>query len=147
MVLFVSFLHYLQVTVRKENNMAKKAHAQNGNAGMVVGVGLLAAAAGAYFLYGSKNAIKNRGKIKGWTLRAKGEVLELLEKAQIDSEVKYQEVVDKVMKKYMQVKSIDPTEVEALGKDLKKHWKGIVSDLKGAKKVTKKIVKQVTKKA
>lgn len=147
MVLFVSFLHYLQVTVRKENNMAKKAQAQNGNAGMVVGVGLLAAAAGAYFLYGSKNAVKNRAKIKGWTLRAKGEVLEQLEKAQIDSEVKYQELVDKVMKKYMQVKSIDPTEVEALGKDLKKHWKSIVSDLKGAKKVTKKIVKQVAKKA
>jgi flagellar basal body-associated protein FliL len=46
-----------------------------------IGLGLTAAAvtaAGAYFLYGSKQAPQNRKKVKGWVLKAKGEVLEAL---------------------------------------------------------------------
>ena len=41
-----------------------------------IGFGLTAAAvtaAGAFFLYGSKEAAKNRKKVKGWMLKAKGE--------------------------------------------------------------------------
>ena len=50
-----------------------------------IGVGLTAAAvaaAGAYFLYGSKNAAQNRTKVKSWMLKAKAEVLEKLEQAE-----------------------------------------------------------------
>ena len=38
------------------------------------------AAAGTYFLYGSKDAKKNRKAVKSWALKAKAEVLEALEK-------------------------------------------------------------------
>ena len=50
-----------------------------------IGVGLTAAAvaaAGAYFLYGSKGAAKNRKVVKSWAIKAKGEVLEAIEKAE-----------------------------------------------------------------
>ena len=44
-----------------------------------IGVGVstaVLAAAGGYFLYGSKNAAKNRKQVKSWALKAKAEVLE-----------------------------------------------------------------------
>ena len=42
------------------------------------GVGLAAVAAGAHFLYG-KDGATNRKKVRGWALKAKGEMLEKLE--------------------------------------------------------------------
>jgi len=51
-----------------------------------------ATAAGVYFLYGSKNATKNRNKIKGWTLKAKGEVLEKMEKMKNIDEADYKRI-------------------------------------------------------
>jgi hypothetical protein len=52
---------------------------ENGVA-VAMGLGALAAlSAGAYFLYGTKEGAKKRVKIKGWMLKAKGEVLEKME--------------------------------------------------------------------
>src|SRR3990170_7547126 len=48
-----------------------------------VGAGLAAvaaAAAGTYFLYGSKKATKHRKEVKAWSLKARGEILEQLER-------------------------------------------------------------------
>ena len=62
-----------------------------------IGFGLTAAAvtaAGAYFLYGSKKATQNRKKVKGWMLKAKGEVLETLEKAESITEDEYKALVE-----------------------------------------------------
>jgi hypothetical protein len=95
--------------------------------------GLTAAAIGAYYLYGSKDASKNRAKVKGWMLKAKGEVLEQLESAQNVTESAYMSAVDKIAKKYNQLKSIEPSELEAFIVDMKKHWSGI-SKAKKAKK-------------
>ncbi len=97
---------------------------------VAIGAVALAALASVYFLYGSKQAPKNRRKVKGWMLKAKGEVLEKIENVKDVSEEGYSSIVDKVMKKYAQIKSIDTTEVEALGKDLKKHWKNFQADLR-----------------
>ena len=60
---------------------------QSSSMGMKVGLAGLAVAglAGAYFLYG-KNGAKNRKKVTTWTLRAKADVLEKLEKAKEVSE-------------------------------------------------------------
>lgn len=114
---------------------AEKAKAKKDSGSHVaLGAGVLAALAGAYFLYGSKDAAKNRKKIKGWTLKAKGEVLEKLEKMQDATEAEYGTIVDTVMKKYGAVKSIDTAEVDSLGKDLKKHWKNFQRELKKVKK-------------
>lgn len=110
-----------------------------------IGAGLAAAAAavaGAYFLYG-KDAAKNRKKIKGWMLKAKGEVLDQMEKMKDVSEDKYNAVVDAVSKKYQAVKSIDPAELEQMAKELKGHWKSIKKQVmtpekKGKKKAASK---------
>lgn len=96
-----------------------------------VGLGLAAAAAaGAYFLYGSKEGSKRRAKIKGWALKAKGEVLEKMEQAKELNERVYHDLVDGVMERYEKVKSIDPAELVALGQDLKSHWRNISRQLK-----------------
>ena len=113
----------------KEGNTAK----------VLVGAGIVAAMAGAYFLYGSKDAAKNRKKIKGWTLKAKGEVLEKLEKVEHASKEQYEKTVDAVLGKYKTLKNVDLKEVEALAKDLKRHWKAFQAELKnGGKKKSSK---------
>lgn len=109
----------------------------------LMGLGILAASfAGAYYLYGTKDGIKKKAKIKGWTLKAKGEVLEKLEKLKDVNEDIYNDLVSGVMKKYDAVKNIDKAELEELGADLKKHWKNIKKHLdEGGKKSVKKIKK------
>lgn len=103
-------------------------------------VGLTAAAVGTYYLYGHKNAAKNRSKIKGWMLKAKGEVLEHLEEMGDISEPLYMSAVDSVLQKYNALKTIDPTELASFAHEMKDHWLGI-------KKTTKKVSsKKKTKK-
>ena len=66
--------------------MAKKKENHSPAEKVGLGIGLTAAAvaaAGAYFLYGSKDANKNRKTVKSWMLKAKAEVLEQLEKAPV----------------------------------------------------------------
>ncbi len=91
--------------------------------------GVLASLAGAYFLYGAKNASKNRKQVKSWMLKAKGEILERIEDAKDLSEEAYHDIVKEVSAKYQQVKKIDSKEVEAFVSELKSHWKGIKKDV------------------
>ncbi len=105
------------------------------------GVATIAAlAAAGYFLYGSKDGAKNRKKVRGWMLKAKGEVLEGVEKLKDVTEEQYAMVVDKVGTKYKAVKNIDPAEVEAMVKELRGHWKNIKKSISPAPK--KKAVKK-----
>ncbi len=103
----------------------------------------VAGIAGAYFLYG-KNGAKNRKKIHAWTLRAKAEVLEQLEKAKDINQGNFQEIVDKVVEKYSKsAKGATPAEIMQFAKDLKKHWSAIKSELTPkTKKTTKKTAKK-----
>ncbi|MDE2188268.1 MAG: hypothetical protein KGJ35_00860, partial [Patescibacteria group bacterium] len=60
-----------------------------------IGAGIAAfaaAAAGAYYLYGSRNAAKNRKAVKSWALRAKAEVMDEIEKMKDVTEPAYREV-------------------------------------------------------
>jgi len=95
-----------------------------------IGIAALAAAtaAGVYFLYGSKNAPKTRKKIKGWTLKVKGEVLEKIEKMENIDEGDYKKIVDTVTKKYEKIKTVSTKEVLALAKELKTQWREISKD-------------------
>jgi hypothetical protein len=118
--------------------MAQKKQ-ETGNMGMIAGIGALAAlSAGAYFLYGTKEGAKRRIKIKGWMLKAKGEVMEKLETLKEVNEEKYHDVVNMVMKKYQGLKNIDQKDVEELVTDFKKHWKNINASLSPKKKVVAK---------
>lgn len=113
--------------------------------GLIIGATALVALASTYFLYGSKQAPKNRAKVKGWMLKAKGEVLEKLETLQDANEERYNAVVDTVVKKYSQLKSIDTTEVEALGKDMKKHWNSFKKELQKGGSKGKKVASSKVK--
>ncbi|MBP6974322.1 MAG: hypothetical protein KBB54_00045 [Candidatus Pacebacteria bacterium] len=107
--------------------------------------GLVAAAAGAYFIHGNKAAQRKIKQVKGWALKAKGEVLERIEKIKEVDENLYQQAIDAVMKKYEGVKSIDTTELSAVAKELKSHWKNIKRELNAGKKVAKKTVAKAKK--
>lgn len=91
--------------------------------------GLAAAAiAGGYFFYG-KDGAKHRKTIKAWSIKAKGEVLEKLEKAKEVSEEVFHQAVDAASAKYSKTKGITPEEIEAFAKNLKKHWKDIKREI------------------
>lgn len=108
----------------------------------VVGIGLVALAAGAFFLYGKEGA-KRQKKVKGWMLKAKGEILEQLEDMKDFNQASYDRIVDEVGSRYKKIKNIDPQEVLALISELKGHWHSIQKQIAGntpkkRKKSTKK---------
>jgi len=95
-----------------------------------LGVGLLAAtAAGAYFLFGTEKGKKAQAKARGWSVKAKGEVMDKLEDMKEVTEEGYYKTVENVLGKYKKLKKIENTEVDALVKDLKKHWKAIKKEI------------------
>ncbi len=108
--------------------MAQKTTGKNiavaaGIAGIAV-----AAIAGGYFLYGKEGA-KHRKKIKAWSIKAKGDVIEKIEKAKEVSEAVFHDAIDTTIAKYSKVKNVTPEELEAFAKDLKKHWKDIKKEI------------------
>lgn len=115
---------------------------------VAVGTGLVtlaAAAAGVYFLYGSKDASKKRKQIKSWMLKMKAEVLEKLEKAKDINEEMYHTVIADATKKYETLKNVDPAEVAVIAKELTSQWKAIKTVLNPApKKKAKKVVKKAS---
>lgn len=122
--------------------MATKKQAE-GHPGIALALGA-AAAAGIYFLYGSKDANKNRKVVKGWALKAKGEVLEKLEQVKGElTEENYHKIIDAVMTKYRKVKVEHSDDIDNLVKDMKSHWKNIKNHMS---KETKKPVKRAPKK-
>ena len=112
-----------------------------------IGVGLTAtalAAAGGYFLYGSKNAAKNRKQVKSWTLKAKAEVLEGLETAKHMTKEEYEDLVNQVVKGYKTAKGASAKELVEFGKEMHARWKDME---RSAKKRTTKVAKKVVKAA
>ncbi len=116
------------------------------NQAVSIGVGLtaaVAAAAGAYFLYGSKNAAKNRKAVKSWTLKAKAEVLEKIEQAQDMTKEEYEQLIDTVSVAYQGVKDASKTDLATFKKEMKEHWLQIAKTAAPKKKAVKKAVKKV----
>ena len=112
----------------------------------LTGLGLAGAAAaaiiGGYFFYG-KDGAKHRKNLKTWAVKAKAEVLEKVEKTKDMSEEKYNEAIDLISAKYAKVKDMNPEDIAAFAKDLKKHWKDIKREIMPApaKKAAKKSAK------
>ncbi|MDD3662684.1 MAG: YtxH domain-containing protein [Candidatus Pacebacteria bacterium] len=94
-----------------------------------IGVGVAAASLAAYVLFGP-DAKKNRKKIKGWAVKMKGEIIEKLEDAKEITEPVYHEIVDKIKDKYAKIKGIDQGDIEEVTKEVKKHWKSMIKDIK-----------------
>lgn len=103
-----------------------------------IGVGLTTAAvaaAGAYFLYGSKGAAKNRKVVKSWAIKAKGEVLEAMEKAEKITEEEFNNLVATVVSTYSNAQKISRNELSDFKNEMTDNWKGLAK--MGMKKVVK----------
>jgi len=115
-------------------------------------VGLTAAAvaaAGTYFLYGSKNAAQNREAVKSWALKAKADVLEQLESAKKMTKTEYEQLVHSVAEGYAGLKGTSKKDIQGFIQEMMDHWHKLERNhapQKAAKKATKKAAK-VAKKA
>lgn len=126
----------------------KKTVGKKDGHGLEVGLALagLAAVAGGVFLYGTDAGKKKRKAIKGWMLKAKGEVIEKLENLKEVNEENYNKIVDAVEAKYKALKSVAPEDLAEVITDLKKSWKHIVKIAKEQSAPKKKVVKKAAKK-
>jgi len=116
---------------------AKKKSGLSDSEKVGIGIGLTAAAvaaAGGYFLYGSKNAAKNRKVVKSWALKAKAEVLEGLEKAQSMSEGEYNQLIETIGSTYAQVQGATKADIASFKKEMKEHWANIAKSSAPKKK-------------
>lgn len=111
---------------------------------MTIGIGIagaIAAAAGAYFLYGSTKGPARRKVVRTWIVKMKGDVMEEVENMKELSEDSYHEAIDKIAEKYSKIKDINTKELATTIKQLKSHWKDIKKE---ANKVVKKGVKIIS---
>jgi len=104
------------------------------------GVGLVALAAGGYFLYG-KDGAKNRKKVQGWALKAKGDMLEGIERLKDVNQKTYNGIVDQVAKRYKQLKQVDKKELQKLVKESKSFWNKIASQVPSKEAKAKKVAR------
>ena len=110
-----------------------------------IGIGLTAAAvaaAGAYFLTGSKDAAKNRRKVKSWMFKAKAEVLEGLENAQEMTEAEFNQLVATVGTTYGKLKDASQADIKEFKSEMLEHWPKIVKEGKQVAKTVSKVVKK-----
>ena len=128
---------------------SSKSQDKNSGGGMKIAFlgAVVAAAAGAYYIATNKGAKKQVKKIKGWALKVKGDVLSKLEQMKDVDEELYHKVVDTVMGKYKNIKSIDTNELALVSQELKSHWSNIKKELGAASKKTVKSASNMVKKA
>ena len=110
----------------EEHNDEHKSH---GMAKLAIAGVAAASAAVTYFLYGPK-ADENRAKLRGWMLKAKGEIMEELEELEDVTMEKYEEIVDRVMVKYYEYKGENQESVDAFKARLKEHASEIIALVK-----------------
>lgn len=95
---------------------------------IAAGVGiaaLVAATAGAIFLYGTEAGKKKRKQFESWALRMRADVMDQMEKMKEWNEETYHKIIDSVAERYRNVKTADPVEIAALVRDLRSHWRTI----------------------
>ncbi len=129
---------------------AKKKKEMSPTQKIEIGVGLTAAAvaaAGAYFLYGSKDAEKNRKAVKSWALKAKADVLEKLEDAKKMTRDEYEEVVQTALAAYSTAKGATKKDLNAFKEEMMEHWDSLEKTVSKKAKSAKKAAKKTTKTA
>jgi len=100
-----------------------------------------AAAVGSYYFYGPGGK-RHRKQLKGWSVKAKGEILQKVEKLNEVDARDYYALVDQVAKKYSSLKDVNTKEIADFKRELKKHWKIIE---KGTRKTVKKGKRKIHK--
>lgn len=125
--------------------MAKKETTQKIAAAAGLAAAAAATAAGAYWLYGAKDAAKHRKLAKSWMLKARAEVMDAVEKLkEIDKET-YMKIVADVVKRYGAVAGAGSAEAKKLLKDLQSGWAYIQAQKKPAARKANSIKKSVKK--
>jgi len=115
--------------------------------GVAVGLSAVAAAVGAYFMYGSKRAAKNRKAVKSWVFKAKADVLEALENTQDITKKEYEKLIDTVAAAYTNIESATKADLATFKKEMKEHWTDIAKTAVAKKEPVKKAAKKAAKKA
>ncbi len=115
----------------------------NNSQKVLVGAGLAALAAGAYFFLGPDGK-KHQKKMKGWMIKMKGDVLEQIENAREVTEPVYNEIIDSVATTYTAANKIPKSEILALAQDLKRHWRTLTANRKKSSS-TKRSATKTTK--
>lgn len=112
----------------------------------VVGAGIAALAATAYFLLGPKGK-KHQKQAEVWAINMKRDVVKKLEKARAISEPVYNGIIDSVAAEYEKKTKASRPEIQALAADFKKHWKAISGLARDTTRDVQKTVLKVSKKA
>ena len=133
---------------KKKSTTTKKSLSTSRKVSIGIGLtGAAVAAAGAYFLYGSPNAKKNRRKVKSWMFNAKAEVLGALERAENMTETEYNHLIETVGKTYSKLKDATNADVAHFKKEMKEHWPKIVKEGKTLTKTVANVIKKTAKPA
>lgn len=128
----------------------KKNKASNTKTAIEVGAGALAlaAAAGAgYYFYGDKNAKKHRKAASAWAKGMKQDVVKEAKKLKRMDQKTVAAVVDKAAAAYQGVRSVDAADLRAAARELKKNWREVEREVKGAGSRAAKAVKKSASKA
>ena len=126
--------------------MKKKTKGSNGVKVAALGAGLAGLAATAYFFLGPKGK-KHQHNTKAWAINMKKDIVAKLKKAKKITEPAYRGIIDSVAKEYAKETRAGREEVNALAKDLKKHWTTISKSVKAVKQEVKKVASKVAKKS
>lgn len=106
----------------------------------------VAAAAGAYYLYGSKNAAQNRRTVASWMQKAEREIVREAKKlknaAYSDATIKG--IITEVAKRYTATKDIAPEDVQRFVSAVYARWKETGKSIKtrGTRKTAQKAAKR-----
>ena len=130
--------------------MAKEKKAISTSAKIVT---LGAAAAAAYWFYGSSQAAKHRSKARTWMLKARTDVQKAVKNATkkggaLDKDT-YMKIVDTTLEKYSKLKDSMPAEMNQISREIKSAWShvqkaGKSNPVKKVKKATKKLIKKMS---
>lgn len=103
----------------------------------------MAAAAGAYYLYGSEKAAAHRRKVGAWMRRAEREIVHeakrLKSAAYTDANIR--RVIDEVARRYESARDLDPKDVKQFVSAVQKSWND------AGKVVKNRVAKVVSKRA
>lgn len=103
----------------------------------------MAAAAGAYYLYGSEKASAHRRKVGAWMRRAEREIVHEAKrlKSAAYSDQNIRRVINEVAKRYESARDLDPQDVRQFVAAVQKSWKDagkVVKSRVGVKVTPKK---------
>ena len=104
-------------------------------------VTLGAAAAAAYWLYGSKEAAKHRKEARGWMLKARADVQKAVKTAKKSgalNKATYTKLVDSALSKYSELKDVVPAEMSQMSREIKAAFAHVQPE-------QQRVVKSVTK--